>query len=87
MARPREHGAVLLDGKQVDSTLMCCHCGTHFEVVRGSGRVRGFCLRCSDVTCGAQQCVPCAPIEARLDAAEGKKTGYAEAILESGFLL
>jgi hypothetical protein len=39
------------------------------------------------VTCGQPKCDHCAPIEARLDFAEGKKTRYDDVILESGFIL
>ena len=63
----REAGAILVDGVQVASTLQCCHCGGHFEVVKGSGTRRGFCLKCGKVTCGAAECDPCYPIEKRFD--------------------
>jgi hypothetical protein len=79
---PREDGAIIVDGQQLSSTLQCCHCGNHFEVVRGSGRSRGFCLRCGDVTCGAPECVPCVPFEAVLEHMEGRRTPYTGMILE-----
>lgn len=63
----REAGAILVDGVQVASTLQCCHCGGHFEVVKGSGTRRGFCLKCGSVTCGDAGCDPCYPVEKRFD--------------------
>lgn len=48
-------------------TLQCCHCGGHFEVVSGSGRLRGFCLRHNAVTCGRPECMMCLDKEQRLD--------------------
>jgi hypothetical protein len=39
------------------------------------------------VTCGNPRCDACAPVEARLDFAEGKKTRYDDVIVESGFIL
>ena len=51
-------------GRTNGSTLKCCHCGGHFEVVRGSGRKRGFCMKCMDVTCMEPACVTqCVPEE------------------------
>jgi hypothetical protein len=36
-------------------TLQCVHCGKHWMVVKGSGRTRGFCMKCNGVHCGGQQ--------------------------------
>lgn len=72
----REHGAIIIGSSQVASTLMCPHCGGHFESQPGSGARRTFCLKCAAVTCGAPACDPCVPIEARLDYVEGRKTKY-----------
>ncbi len=77
---PHEHGAILIGSMQVASTLMCPHCGVHFELRPGSGKRRTFCGRCRAVTCGAHACDPCIPLEARLDHAEGRKTRYDELI-------
>ena len=76
----REHGGMMLDGIQVATTLMCPHCGSHFESFPGSGRRRTYCLKCSAVTCGHKLCDPCIPLEARLDSVEGKKTRYDDEI-------
>ena len=48
-------------------TKMCCHCGTHFIVRKGSGTKRGFCMCCMKLTCGNPACDACTPLEKRLD--------------------
>ena len=48
-------------------TLQCCHCGGHFEVVKGSGKIRGWCMLCNQVTCGKPKCDEHYPIEKKLD--------------------
>jgi hypothetical protein len=70
-------GAIIVDGQQVAETLQCIHCGMHWVVVHGSGKVRGYCLICREVTCGAEACNVHAPIEERL--------AYTEAIAGSDF--
>lgn len=82
-----EHGAVIVDGRQTGTTLACPHCGMHFLSFKGSGKRRTWCVKCAAVTCGEHKCDACAPFEARLEFAEGKRTTYDEAILESGFIL
>lgn len=62
----REQGAIISDGRQIASTLQCCHCGRHFVSRKGSGVVRGFCLSCGHVTCGASKCDICIPFEKQL---------------------
>ena len=55
-------------GEVVDAdTLQCKHCNGHFEVVAGSGRLRGFCRRCMGYTCGRPECMICLPAEQRLE--------------------
>ena len=75
-----EDGAVIVDGRQVSSTAMCVHCGMHFEMVRGSGKIRGWCMKCGGITCGQPDCDRCIPLEARLDYAEGTKSSMTETI-------
>lgn len=53
------HGIILVNGKEVASTLMCPHCGTHFISRKGSGIRRAWCPRHMAVTCGDLQCDPC----------------------------
>ena len=49
-------------------TRQCVHCGGHWAVSPGSGRVRGFCLKCMGPTCGAQVCeINCVPSEKMID--------------------
>lgn len=47
-------------------TLRCVHCGGHWIMQPGSGRVRGFCTRCMGVVCGMRQCFSCVPEEQML---------------------
>lgn len=51
------HGIILVNGKEVATTLKCPHCGGHFVSMKGSGHHRSFCLRHMAVTCGAPACV------------------------------
>lgn len=52
-------------------TLQCTHCQKHWVVRPGSGRVRGFCLKCMGPTCGARACeTSCVPAEKQLEAME-----------------
>lgn len=61
-------GGIMVDGQQVGETLQCVHCGMHWDRVPGSGRQRGFCLKCNGVLCGKREClIECKPIEKRLD--------------------
>ncbi len=50
--------------------LKCVHCQYIWQVQPGSGRKRGFCLKCMGPTCGQEKCVPCSPVEKQLDDAE-----------------
>ena len=47
-------------------TLQCVHCGGHFPVQPGSGKVRGFCMRCRGPVCGPK-CAECVPTEQLLE--------------------
>lgn len=76
-------GVLLMDGKEVGHTRQCCHCTAHFLSVKGSGKRRGFCTMCKQITCGNPACDPCIPYEERLELAEGKslrKSRYADTI-------
>lgn len=48
------------------ATMQCVHCGNHFISVKGSGTVRGLCLKCYGVICGPA-CSECIPFERKLD--------------------
>ena len=68
--------SALLDGEKATarrSAFLCPHCSRVCVVIPGSGRERGYCFRCSKPTCGAQDCVSCAPFEAKLEAMEGRR--------------
>lgn len=47
-------------------TKMCCHCGMHWIMQPGSGRTRGWCMKCNGVTCGKKKCDSCYPYEEQL---------------------
>lgn len=69
----RPHGSWLdEDGNEYADTLQCCHCNSQFTVVKGSGKVRGFCTMCMGPTCGAQ-CHECLPFMKRLEEFEKGK--------------
>ena len=57
-----------LDGNVSEyDTLQCAHCQGHWKVIPGSGRKRGYCLNCAQVTCGRPCCDVCIPIEQRIE--------------------
>lgn len=64
---PKSHGHIITqdyDGREVHiDTKQCCHCGGHFPIVPGSGKLRGFCMKCSAVTCGKSCCNVCRPYQ------------------------
>lgn len=64
-------GTIVVDGREVAHTHQCVHGGEHFEVVKGSGKRRGWCGRCGGPTCGAPVCDPCVPFEVQLEFMEG----------------
>lgn len=35
----------------------CCHCGYMWAVVKGSGKLRGYCTNCDGFCCGRPWCV------------------------------
>lgn len=49
-------GVILIDNKEVASTCLCPHCGSHFVSRKGSGAKRTFCGECNAVTCGRKGC-------------------------------
>lgn len=70
----RPDGCVIANGPngtEERDTKQCCHCGKHFDVVKGSGKIRGKCFLCDSKgdkwTCGAAECNEHFPIEKRLD--------------------
>lgn len=67
----KEHGAIIVDGVQVASTLQCVHCGAHWIPMRNSGMKRGYCTNCAGPVCGAEACMAhCVPFEKQLERME-----------------
>lgn len=73
-------GAIVLDGKWVADTLQCVHCGSHEEIIPGSGKKRAFCPKHPEnpgglgFVCGRPACMHvCIPIDAQLDYVEAKQ--------------
>lgn len=71
MSKP--HGFILEAGIVVADTFQCCHCNAHFQMRRGSGKRRGFCMNCDQVHCGEPGCCVCVPFEKKLDEYEAGK--------------
>lgn len=71
--KKREDGILIVNGSVVATTKQCCHCGKHFAMVKGSGKLRGHCLKCNKFTCGAIECCTCVPFEKKLDLFEAGK--------------
>ena len=74
----RPHGTIIITDPALNAeihmdTLHCCHCQRCWVVAPGSGKRRGFCLKCNRVTCGAPGCGDCVPIEKRLELYEAGK--------------
>ena len=57
---------------QID-LLHCCHCQYAWRVEPGSGKRRGYCLKCNQVTCGGETCGECMPFEKKLALYEAGK--------------
>jgi len=66
-------GSIVVDGREVASTLQCRHCGAHF-IYRKTDRY--VCVNCGGDICGQRQCVEhCMAIEKKLDLYEKGKLG------------
>ena len=72
----KAQGTIVVDGNEVGQTLKCPHCQAIFEVVRGSGRRRGFCMNCMAPTCGDKKCCECLPWEKRFEEFESGKRKF-----------
>ena len=66
----KEAGVIIIDGRQVALTKQCSHCGGHFVMEKGSGKLRGWCMKCHEITCGKIECCKCVPFEKKLDLIE-----------------
>ncbi len=66
----KEDGIIILNGSVVGITKQCVHCGNHFLSVKGSGKKRGWCMKCHGITCGKIECCKCVPFEKKLEIME-----------------
>jgi hypothetical protein len=64
-------------------TVQCCHCGRQWVYQKGSGRKRGFCLRCKGITCGNANCDACVPFEQQLENSEAGRPLHHRPIIAS----
>lgn len=62
----REHGGFMVDGRQVSTTLQCCHCNAH----KLKADMGGFCRGCMGPTCKTDACMKCYPFEKQLEVLE-----------------
>jgi hypothetical protein len=69
-------GYIIVDGQEVAHTKQCCHCNAHFVSIKGSGKIRGHCMLCNAITCGAPACDFHIPFEAKLELTEGTKNRW-----------
>lgn len=49
-------GHIMLDGQVVADTVKCVHCGHNWIPIKGSGKERGWCLKCNGPVCGDHDC-------------------------------
>lgn len=73
----RPHGVLLAvhwDGTQEERDILtCAHCQYTWMVEPGSGKKRGWCLKCQGPICGKARCMAeCEPFERWLEAVERK---------------
>jgi len=62
------------EGTKSFKSIQCLHCGSHYQVIPGSGKQRGYCLKCKGFLCGKEDCLKdCVPYEARIEIEEGNK--------------
>lgn len=69
------HGTVIITHEsgavEERDSLQCCHCGLHWVVQPGSGRVRGWCMNCVGPHCGSEHCTKnCQTVEQFLERLE-----------------
>lgn len=64
-------GGIMIDGKHIADTLRCVHCSASWVVQPGSGKKRGWCVKCKGPLCGSPDCDDaCVPLEMRLQEME-----------------
>lgn len=64
---PKVTGLVFTDDRETGETRQCVHCGRHWIMVKGSGRIRGYCMNCGGITCGSKECCRCEPWEKKME--------------------
>ena len=74
------HGYAIWQDRESDKrveldALQCCHCGCQFWVTPGSGKRRGWCHNCNQVTCGSEACDNCIHWRKKLELIEAGKAG------------
>lgn len=66
-SKPKPQGTVIItdlnNNTQEFDTQCCVHCRKHWIFKKGSGRKRGFCIKCMGPTCGCKECDNCIPYE------------------------
>lgn len=68
----KESGRIIVSEPGVDraideyGTAQCVHCGGHFPIKPGSGKIRGFCSNCNGPICGPA-CAKCVPAEQEIE--------------------
>jgi len=60
-------------GTQEFTTKSCPHCGSHFVIIPGSGRLRHFCMLCHAPTCDKAACYEHSPFLKRVELIEAGK--------------
>lgn len=61
-------------GTRMFKSVQCCHCGIHDQYIKGSGKRRGYCMKCRHITCDKELCIKeCVPYEAQIEIQEGNK--------------
>lgn len=83
LSQQKTQGAIVIDGKHVADTRQCVHCGKHEQIIPGSGKKRGMCLKCNNgFVCGAPACMVCIPYKIKIDYMEAKANNDIKAQLE-----
>ncbi len=76
-----ESGVIVVGGQHIASTRQCVHCGRHEVIRAGSGKKRGWCVKCTGFLCGRKPCLQnCVPYEARIEYEEAQNARKQEAI-------
>lgn len=87
----KDHGLLVVSDPGIDKplneipTTQCVHCGGHFPLLPGSGRIRGWCMNCNGMVCGPG-CADCIPLDLMLGNMEkGKDIKHKSIIVPTSF--